>query len=79
MQKEELNFNLQCDLFKNNLIQVINKSNLPAAVIYYIYKDIFQEIQKNYMGILNSQILSQNKKPVEIKSTTQQVKQDKTE
>lgn len=37
---------------RNELLEVINHSQLPAECIYYIFKDIFRDIQEQYTAML---------------------------
>lgn len=48
------NFNLQCDDLKNNIINILNQSGFPIVIIYYIIKDIYHDVENNYIGYLNT-------------------------
>ena len=52
---EKTPINSACEYFKQNLIDVINESKLPSAIIYYIMKDIFMDVERQYYGSLNSE------------------------
>ena len=55
-------FNYNCDQFKKNLENLINNSNLPIAAIYFILKDIYNEVEKLNIAYLNDLTLKQSKK-----------------
>lgn len=40
------NINIDIQNFHNELINLVNTSNLPVMVAYYIYKDVFNELTK---------------------------------
>lgn len=42
----------QIESFKNNLIYDINNSNLTIGCAYYIFKDIFINLEKEYYNTL---------------------------
>lgn len=49
----EHDFSLQVEDFKKSMTSMVNHSNLPPAMLYYISKDIFQEIEKSYFQYLD--------------------------
>ncbi len=51
----ENGFNTRCEQFRRQLINYINQSQLPISVVYFIGKDIFQELEKTYYATLNSE------------------------
>jgi len=54
-EKKEIGFNTQCENYKNDLVNLINQSNLPISVIYYITKGIMAEVETTYYGVLNKE------------------------
>lgn len=48
MEKEIRGINLQIDNFKTEMVNLINESNLPIAVVYYVLKDVFLEVESLY-------------------------------
>ena len=42
--KKKINFNYLCYEFTENLKNTINGSELPLMIVYYILKDIFQQV-----------------------------------
>ena len=48
-------FDLQCNNFRENLLNTINQSQLPITVIYYTFKDILSELEKLYFKTLKEQ------------------------
>lgn len=47
-----MNINLQCEKFREQLIDNINNSNLPISSVYYIYQLILIELEKTYYASL---------------------------
>lgn len=41
-------FNTQLNDYKQNLIDITNDSQLPIGIVYYIFKDVFHEIEILY-------------------------------
>ena len=52
--------NLIIENFKNSIVQMVNENNLPPAVVYYIFKDVFKDIETSYTNYLN-QVRKQQK------------------
>lgn len=44
--------NLIIEDFKNNIINTINGSQLPPAVVYYIFKDINKDVEASYKNYI---------------------------
>lgn len=42
--EEKINFNYLCYEFTENLKNTINGSGLPLMIVYYILKDVFQQV-----------------------------------
>lgn len=73
-----MDFNLRCENFKTEISKIINQSELPVAVIYYIFQSIYTQIQHTYYGTINSIRLQQQKKSIEnLKETIDKTKQVK--
>lgn len=50
-EKEEIfvkGLDLQVDMYKNNLVNLINNSNLPLSITYFLLKDILVEVENLY-------------------------------
>ena len=56
-----MDFNLECNNFKNAIIATINDSKLPAAAIYYILKDIYNSIELQYIEAINYSLSKEQK------------------
>lgn len=54
-EKKEIGFNTRCENLKNELIDNINKSDLPISVVYYIMQVIMSDVTSTYYGVLNSE------------------------
>lgn len=81
---KNMDFNLRCDNFKKNLIKLIDDSELPIAVIYYICQNIFSQVQKSYFGTINQAILKEQQENLQqiqnqIQEKTSQLSKDKKE
>lgn len=75
-----MNFNLKCDDFKSKIIEIINQSDLPIAVVYYIFQSVYTEIENTYFGTINSARLKQQKEAIEkLKQDVEKTKQIKKE
>lgn len=48
-------FNTYLNNFKTNMINTINDSGLPVGVVYYIMKDILNDIQNAYENTLKKE------------------------
>ena len=72
-----MNFNLKCDRFKRDLVNYINNTDLPIAVIYYICQNVFEQIEKVYIGAVNQAVLQESKQAVQ--TTKQQQQEEKQE
>lgn len=54
--------NLKCELFKQSMNQIIQTSGLPIGMVYYIFKDLFHEIEKLYIATVNKEAMEQTNK-----------------
>lgn len=77
-----MDFNLRCDNLKSEIIKIINQSDLPVAVIYYIFQNIYTEVEHTYFGTINSARLKQQKESMkkleqDIEATKQVKKEQK--
>ena len=48
---------------RKQLSDLINNCGLPAECIYYIYKDVFRDLQDQYREILAQKAEAANKQP----------------
>lgn len=56
------NFNLKIINLKKNIVNLISEAELPAGVIYYILKDLFDDITNVYQqSIVLEQTLLESK------------------
>lgn len=53
--KDIRGFDLQVDNFKQQLISLINQSNMPSVIIYYVLKDLFLESESLYNNTVGKQ------------------------
>lgn len=45
-------FNLKCENFKQQLVNIINNSELPISSVYYIFQLLYKDIEETYYNIL---------------------------
>lgn len=60
-------FNYQLENLKSNLFEQLENSKLPLGAVFYLIKDIYYNLQNQYIASVNSYSIS---KPLE--QTTQQ-------
>lgn len=48
--------NTKINLLQESICEEINKSKLPAGIVFYILKDILNKVQMNYGAELNSEV-----------------------
>ena len=71
-----MDFNLRCEDFKAEISKLITQSKLPMAIVYYILKDVYTQIQNTYFGTINSIRLQQQKEKIEnLKKEIEKTKQ----
>ena len=63
-------FNTLIEELHNNLINDINKSQLPVGIIYYVLKDVYSNVEYGYNKALeeeknNAQIIPQKEQKEE--------------
>lgn len=56
----EKNINIVMVNFDENLKSLIQSSNLPVGVVYYILKNTTQQIEMQYYALINSLSLQQS-------------------
>ena len=47
-----MNINQEIEQVRNNIVSVINNSNMPIGVVYYVMKDVMSEIELSYQKVL---------------------------
>ena len=67
----EKNINIVISQFYANIKSLIQSSNLPVGVVYYILKNLTQEIEMQYYATLNS-ILAQSTEEKEIQTSEEE-------
>lgn len=55
-------FNYKCNHLKSDIENLMTDSKLPIAVIYFIIKDIYNDIEKFNISYLNSLSLNESEK-----------------
>lgn len=58
--------NLLIESFNNEIKNIITKSKLPIGMIYYILKQNYNNIQKQYYGYLNTLLLKEPEQTEEL-------------
>ena len=49
------NINLKIENLRNDLVAMINQSELPIAVIELICKELYTKVQNNYIAYINTE------------------------
>lgn len=60
----EKNINIVISQFDANIKSLIQSSNLPVGVVYYILKNLTQQIEMQYYATLNSILAQQTEEEV---------------
>lgn len=50
-----LSLNIQAVDFRNQLINLISTTTLPACVVYYIIKDLYNNVEQQFETIINQE------------------------
>ncbi len=51
----EIGINTVMQVFKDNLAMTIKNSQLPIGIIYYVFKDIYNDLEKIYNETLEKE------------------------
>lgn len=60
----EKNINIVISQFDENIKSLIQSSNLPVGVVYYILKNLTQDIEMQYYATLNSILTQQTEEEI---------------
>ena len=60
----EKNINIVISQFDENIKSLIQSSNLPIGVVYYILKNLTQDIEMQYYATLNSILTQQTEEEI---------------
>lgn len=55
-----MNINQEIEQVRNNIVSVINNSNMPIGVVYYVMKDIMSEIELSYQKVLVAKVVAKD-------------------
>lgn len=55
-------FNFQLEKCKQNIIDILNESKMPIGALLYIVKDIYSELNSQYIASINTYSISHPKK-----------------
>ena len=47
--------NIRSEQLMQNIVSLINNSNLPISNVYFIFKNIMQDIENTYYSVLNQE------------------------
>lgn len=61
-----MNINLAIDELRNNLVDTINKSNLPVGIVELICKELYTKVQNQYIATINSERVKEIKTQEEL-------------
>lgn len=51
----EIGINTVMQVFKDNLVMTIKNSQLPIGIIYYVFKDVYNDLEKIYNETLEKE------------------------
>lgn len=51
----EIGINTVMQVFKDNLAMTIKNSQLPIGIIYYVFKDVYNDLEKIYNETLEKE------------------------
>lgn len=63
----DISINTKINVFRQNIADVISSSQLPVGVLYYVFKDVINEIEVLYDNILKKEIQDIQKEQEDIK------------
>ena len=63
----EISIDTQINLFRNNIARVITTSQLPPSVLYYVFKDVLNEVGTLYEDVLQKEAEKIQKEAEDIK------------
>lgn len=49
-----MDINKKIDIFSQQIQEIVNKSELPIGIVFYIIKDLYREIEYTYISYLNN-------------------------
>ena len=63
--KEQQDFSLVCEKLKQQIMNTLNSNNLPPIIKYYIIKDVYSQVENNYVNYINAQLRQEKKQKKE--------------
>ena len=55
-----MNFNYLIEDYKRSIVESIQQSQLPIGIIYYLFKDIVNEIEQTYNRTIQAEVQQMN-------------------
>ena len=49
-----MDINKKIDIFSQQMQEIVNESELPIGIVFYIIKDLYREIEHTYISYLNN-------------------------
>lgn len=50
------NINIKTEKLRNSLYAIVNDCQLPIANVYFVYKDVFKDLEELYNDVINKEI-----------------------
>lgn len=50
------NINIKTEKLRNSLYAIVNKCQLPIANVYFVYKDVFKDLEELYKDVINKEL-----------------------
>ena len=63
-----MDFNLKCENFKQKVMTLINQSDLPISMIYYMFQSLYKDIEATYINAIYQQKKKEEAKQQENKN-----------
>lgn len=51
------NINIKTEKLRNALYAIVNESKLPIANVYFVYKDVFKDLEELYENVINKELV----------------------
>ena len=71
-------FNYQLEQLKSKIFQVLNNSQMPIGAIYYLFKDIYNDLTHQYIASVNSYSMGHSSVNEQVKTVSLEEEKEKT-
>lgn len=67
------NINIKTEKLRNALYAIVNESKLPIANVYFVYKDVFKDLEELYENVINKELVGQQEEQKEEKEQEEEI------